>query len=69
MKKIVSRSAIVLFAFAITLAGCQNKDELPAPPPTSPAPAPETPSPGDAAQPMTPPPVKPPDQKDQSKTK
>ena len=40
MKKIVSLSAVTLFAFAVTFAGCEKK-ETPAPPPPPPAPSPQ----------------------------
>ena len=72
MKKIVSLSAVTLFAFAVTFAGCKKKEE-PTPPSPPPAPSPEpTPSPpGGAVKPgeTTPAPDKAPDKKDELKTK
>jgi hypothetical protein len=72
MKKIVSLSAVTLFAFALTFAGCEKK-ETPAPPPPPPAPSPQpsVPSPEGAVKPgeTTPPPNTAPDKKDESKTK
>jgi hypothetical protein len=64
MKKVVSLSAVAVFAFAMTLAGCDKKDEAPAPPPSPPA------APGGALKPseVPPPPATAP-QKDESKTK
>ena len=43
-KKLVSLSAITLFAFTVTFIGCGKKEE-PAPPPPPPAPAPAAPAP------------------------
>jgi hypothetical protein len=47
-KKIVSLSAVTLFALTVSLAGCGKKEE-PAPPPPPPAPAPAAPAPDTAA--------------------
>lgn len=47
-KKFVSLSAITLFAFTLTFAGCGKKEE-PAPPPPPPAPA--APAPAEPAAP------------------
>jgi hypothetical protein len=72
-EKVISLSAVTLFAFAITFAGCRKKEE-PAPPPPPPAsapqPMPSTP-PAGGVKPgeTTPPPDKAPDRKDESKTK
>ena len=49
-KRIVSLSAIALFAFTLTFAGCGKKEE-PAPPPPPPAPAPAAPAPSEPAAP------------------
>jgi hypothetical protein len=59
MKKVVSLSAVAVFAFAMTLAGC-DKDEAPAPPAAPPGAL----KPGE-----TPPPPATAPQKDESKTK
>lgn len=77
-KKFVSLSAVTLFAFTLTFAGCGKKEE-PAPPPPPPAPAaPAEPAPaapaGDqkAAEPMkdaAPAPDKAPEKKEEAKTK
>jgi hypothetical protein len=76
-KKLVSLSAITLFAFTLTFVGCGKKEE-PAPPPPPPAPAapaePAAPPAGDqkAAEPMkdaAPAPDKAPEKKDEAKTK
>jgi hypothetical protein len=77
-KKLVSLSAVTLFAFTLTFVGCGKKEE-PAPPPPPPAPAPAAPAEpaapaGDtkAGEPMkdtTPAPDKAPEQKDEAKTK
>ena len=76
-KKLVSLSAITLFAFTLTFVGCGKKEE-PAPPP--PLPAPVAPA-GLAAQPAgdqkvaepmkdaAPAPDKAPEKKDEAKTK
>ena len=74
-KKLVTLSAITLFAFTLTFVGCGKKEE-PAPPPPPPAPAapaePATPPAGDqkAAEPAAPAPApdKAPETKDE-KTK
>jgi hypothetical protein len=51
-KKFVSLSAITLFAFTLTFAGCGKKEE-PAPPPPPPPAAPAEPAPAaPAAEPM-----------------
>jgi hypothetical protein len=42
-KKLVSLSAVTLFAFTLTFVGCGKKEE-PAPPPPPPAPAPAAPA-------------------------
>jgi hypothetical protein len=76
-KKLVSLSAITLFALTLTFVGCGKKEE-PAPPPPPPAPAapaePAAPPAGDqkAAEPMkdaAPAPDKAPEKKDEAKTK
>lgn len=46
-KKLVSLSAITLFAFTLTFIGCGKKEE-PAPPPPPPAPAAPAPEPAPA---------------------
>ena len=60
MKKVASLSAVTVFAFAMTLAGCDKKDEAPVPP----APPPGALKPGE-----TPPPPATAPKKDESKTK
>ena len=72
-KKLVSLSAITLFAFTLTFVGCGKKEE-PAPPPPPPAPAAPAPAPepapaGDqkAAEPMKD--AAPAEKKEEAKTK
>ena len=73
-KKLVSLSAITLFAFTLTFVGCGKKEEPAPPPPPPPAPAapaepapPATPS--DPAKDAAPMPDKPAEKKDETKTK
>jgi len=77
-KKLVTLSAITLFAFTLTFVGCGKKEEPAPPPPPPPAPAapaePAAPPAGDqkAAEPMkdaAPAPDKAPEKKDEAKTK
>ena len=71
-KKIVSLSAITLFAFTLTFVGCGKKEE-PAPPPPPPPAAPAEPAPpatpSEPAKDAAPMPDKPAEQKDEAKTK
>src|SRR5919198_3766929 len=50
-KRIVSLSAIALFAFTLTFAGCGKKEDPAPPPPPPPAPAPAAPAPSEPAAP------------------
>ena len=66
MKKIVSLSAVTLFAFTVTFAGCKDKQPAPPPPPPAPSQQPSVPNPAVPLKPgeITPPPAKSPEKKD-----
>lgn len=72
-KKFVSLSAITLFAFTLTFAGCGKKEEPAPPPPPPPPAAPAEPAPAaPAAEPMkdaAPAPDKAAEKKEEAKTK
>jgi len=70
-KKFVLLSAITLFAFTLTFAGCGKKEE-PAPPPPPPPAAPAEPAPAAPAEPAkdaAPEPEKAAEKKEEAKTK